>query len=90
MNLTFSNKVALVAGGTGGLGHAVSVAFLAEGAKTVVTYRNHDEFVALQKAAGPNGDSLDGYRVDVTDEAAVGQLVAQILAKHGRIYAGAA
>ncbi|MGA8743244.1 MAG: SDR family NAD(P)-dependent oxidoreductase, partial [Terracidiphilus sp.] len=85
MNLTFSNKVALVAGGTGGLGHAVSVAFLAEGAKTVVTYRNHDEFVALQKAAGPNGDSLDGYRVDVTDEAAVGQLVAQILAKHGRI-----
>ena len=39
MNLSFENKVVLIAGGTGGLGRAVSLAFLIEGATTVVTYR---------------------------------------------------
>lgn len=85
MNISFSGNVVLVAGGTGGLGRSVSIAFLAEGSKVVVTYRNQDEFVALQKAAGPNGDSLEGHSVDVTDEAAVGQLVTQVLSKHGRL-----
>lgn len=81
MNISFSGNVVLVAGGTGGLGRAASVAFLAEGSKVVVTYRIQDEFVALQKAAGPNAALLEGYSVDVTDEAAVGQLVAQVLSQ---------
>lgn len=81
----FSNRVALVAGGTGGLGRAVSLAFLAEGAKVIVTYRNHDEFASLQNAAGPSVSRLEGHRTDVTDESAAGQLVAGILTKHGRL-----
>lgn len=83
MNISFSGRVALVAGGTGGLGRAVSLAFLAEGAKVVVTYRNQDEFSALQNAA--SSPSLEGYRVDVTDEAAVSQLVATVLSTHGQL-----
>ena len=39
MNLTFGGNVVLVAGGTGGLGRAVSLAFLEEDAKVTVTYR---------------------------------------------------
>ena len=39
MHLDFSGKVILVAGGTGGLGRSVSLAFLAEGASVHVTYR---------------------------------------------------
>ena len=87
MTATFSNKVTLVAGGTGGLGRAVSLAFLERGAGVVVTYRNQDEFSALQKAAGPSASMLEGHAVDVTDENAVSQLVAQILSKHGRLNA---
>ena len=80
-----SDRVALVAGGTGGLGRAVSLAFLAEGSRVVVTYRNQDEFASLQNAAGPDVSRLEGHRVDVTDEAAVSQLIAEVLSKHGRL-----
>lgn len=85
MNITFSGRVALVAGGTGGLGRAVSLAFLAEGAKVVVTYRNQDEFTSLQNSAGPAVSRLEGHRVDVTVEAAVGQLIEEVLSKHDRL-----
>jgi NAD(P)-dependent dehydrogenase (short-subunit alcohol dehydrogenase family) len=85
MNVSFSGKVVLVAGGTGGLGRAVSLVFLAEGAKVVVTYRKEEEFAALQKAAGANASSLEGHRVDVSDENAVRQLVDEIIARHGRL-----
>jgi NAD(P)-dependent dehydrogenase (short-subunit alcohol dehydrogenase family) len=47
MDLNLSEKVILVAGGTGGLGQAVSLAFLNEGAKVVVTYRNPKELSTL-------------------------------------------
>ena len=85
MNNRFPGKLVLVAGGTGGLGRAVSLAFLEEGAKVVVTYRNQKEFDALRSAAGANGSSLEGRRVDVTDGAAVRELVDTILAKNDGI-----
>ena len=85
MSGRFEGKIALVAGGTGGLGRAVSLAFLEEGAKVLVTYRKQEEFDALKKAAGTNGAQLEGNSVDVTDEAAVRQLIEKILAKHGRL-----
>jgi NAD(P)-dependent dehydrogenase (short-subunit alcohol dehydrogenase family) len=90
MSTRFSGKVALVAGGTGGLGHAVSLAFLEDGAKVVVTYRDQKELDALKREAGgngssANGSSLEGYMVDVTDEGSVRQLFDKILAEHGRV-----
>jgi NAD(P)-dependent dehydrogenase (short-subunit alcohol dehydrogenase family) len=79
----FSGKVVIVAGGTGGLGRAVSLAFLEEGAKVVVTYRDQKEFDVLQSESGANGSSLDGHHVDVTDERVVRQLLDRALAAHG-------
>ena len=79
----FSDQVVLVAGGTGGLGRAVSRAFLREGAKVAVTYRKREEFDALRQAAGENGSRLNGHVTDVTHEASVGQLVGKILAEQG-------
>jgi NAD(P)-dependent dehydrogenase (short-subunit alcohol dehydrogenase family) len=85
MNVSFENRVVLVAGGTGGLGRAVSLAFLADGAKAVVTYRAEPEFAALRDAARAHAANLEGHRVDVTDEAAVRGVVAGIVAQHGRL-----
>src|SRR3974377_6749 len=62
----FSDKTALIAGGTGGLGRAVALAFLKEGANVYVTYRVDEEFLSLKKSAGENARLLGG-RVDVTN-----------------------
>jgi NAD(P)-dependent dehydrogenase (short-subunit alcohol dehydrogenase family) len=85
MTMRFSDKSVLVAGGTGGLGRAVSLAFLEEGAKVVVTYWAQNEFDALKTEAEAKGKSIEGHRVDVTDEAAVRQLLDKVLAEHGRL-----
>ena len=79
----FSGKAVLVAGGTGGLGRAVSLAFLDAGARVAVTFRKQAEFDALRQAAASNGASLEGDSVDVTDEAAVNRLVDGIASRHG-------
>jgi len=84
-NMTSASKVVLVAGGTGGLGRAVSFAFLKEDAHVVVTYRRQEEFDALKNLASGKSAQLDGQIVDVTDETAVGQLVEGIVARHGRL-----
>src|SRR2546427_7019010 len=80
-----TNKVVVVAGGTGGLGRAVSLAFLKEDAYVVVTYRKKEELDGLKNLAGGNGSRLEGYRVDVTDETEVGKLIEGIVARHGRL-----
>jgi NAD(P)-dependent dehydrogenase (short-subunit alcohol dehydrogenase family) len=85
MNIGFSGKVVLVAGGTGGLGRDVSLAFLREGAKVVVSYRKEEEFAALKAAAGPAAPALYGQIVDITDEAAVAEFVAGVLSRHGQL-----
>ncbi|PYX15357.1 MAG: short-chain dehydrogenase [Acidobacteria bacterium] len=56
-----------------------------EGAKVAVTYRSQKEFDALRSAAGPNSSSLEGHRVEVTDEAVVRVLIDEVLAKHGSL-----
>jgi NAD(P)-dependent dehydrogenase (short-subunit alcohol dehydrogenase family) len=85
-----AGKVVLVAGGTGGLGRAVSLAFVEEGARVVVTFRRPGDLDELKKAASrklveAEGSSLEGYAVDVTDEAAVAKLVDGIVERHGRL-----
>ncbi len=85
MSAKFEGKVVLLAGGTGGLGRAVTLAFLEEGAKVVVTYRKQEELDALKIAAGVNTAQLDGVAVDVTDEAAVRQLIEKIVGKYRRL-----
>jgi NAD(P)-dependent dehydrogenase (short-subunit alcohol dehydrogenase family) len=85
MSSQFAGKVAVVAGGTGGLGKAVSLAFLSESAKVAVSYRVDEAFIALEAAASARGGSVDGRQVDVTDEAAVRKWIEGVVSVHGRV-----
>lgn len=83
--MTFEGKVAFVAGGTGGLGRAVSQAFLAEGAKVIVTYRKKQEFEDLKKTAGIGASNLVGFDLDVTDQSSVKKVISTIASENGRV-----
>src|ERR1700674_2418515 len=85
MNPDFSEKVVLVAGGTGGLGRSVSLLFLEHGAKVAVTWRRQEEFVALEKAAGNLSTRLFGMQTDVTDMRETRPLVASILSEWNQL-----
>lgn len=75
----------MVAGGTGGLGRAVSLGFLSEGAELIVTYRSDQEFADLRSAAGGNASRIRGREADVTDGVSVQKLIEGILMETGRL-----
>jgi NAD(P)-dependent dehydrogenase (short-subunit alcohol dehydrogenase family) len=84
--MNFHDKIVLVAGGTGGLGREVSMAFLDAGATLAVTFQHTEEFDALAAAAKRAGAAPpEGASVDVTDAQAVEKYIAEIVAKHGRL-----
>lgn len=83
--MNFQGKVVIVAGGTGALGRAASVAFLDAGAKVIATYRRQEEYDALVASAGVGAARLGGATVDVTDESAVKAFTEGVTAQHGRL-----
>ncbi len=85
MGSEFSEKVVLVAGGTGGLGRSVTLAFLEQGAQVAVTWRHESEFQSLKDAAANHAARLWGFNVDVTDTLQTAALVNQIVARWNRL-----
>jgi meso-butanediol dehydrogenase / (S,S)-butanediol dehydrogenase / diacetyl reductase len=75
-------RVAIVTGGSSGIGAAGVEAFLREGANVVVGARNPGATAALLPDAG---DRLHFVPTDVSDAAAVANLVDTTLARYGRL-----
>ena len=84
MSSRFADKVALITGGTGGLGRAVTLAFLHEGASVIASYIKKDEADALRDAVGPNAH-LELLPLDATNEDECRALVDGITARYGQL-----
>jgi len=81
----FENRVAIVTGGTGALGSAVTLELLQSGARVAATYITDEEWTALNRRAGDYRDRLWGAKVDLTSAMALDRFVADNVERWGRV-----
>ena len=73
-------KIAIVTGGTSGIGEGIAKAFVSEGAKVVIVGRREEEGHALEKSIG-----VRFVRADVSNEADIKAMVDRTLEWFGRL-----
>jgi NAD(P)-dependent dehydrogenase (short-subunit alcohol dehydrogenase family) len=86
VSLLVEGKVALVTGGSRGLGRAICKVLAREGADVAFTYhKNETEAAATGRAIEATGRRSLAYRCSVLDRAAIDRTVADVEEKLGRI-----
>ncbi len=75
-------KIALVTGGSSGLGLAAAARFVAEGASVFISGRQREPLIAAARALGPNACPIVA---DVTDPAQLDEMAARIRRETGRV-----
>src|SRR5271155_66458 len=82
MTAKLGNKVALLTGGSTGIGLGIAKRFAGEGARVFISGRRRAELDKAVTAIGGNATALQG---DVSDLADLDRIFAQIRAQAGRI-----
>lgn len=75
-------KIALITGGSSGIGYAIAARYVAEKYTTIITGRNEDK---LRKAAESLGPYCTGIRMDMGCLDQIPAFVQKVAAKYGRI-----
>ncbi len=82
MSQKLNGKVALITGGTTGIGFASAKRFIAEGAKVIITGTNPK---TLEAARAELGDGAEVIASDASVEEDVKKLFSDVAAKHGKL-----
>ncbi|HLY59783.1 MAG TPA: SDR family oxidoreductase [Terriglobia bacterium] len=83
--MEFGNRVALVTGGTGALGSAVTLELLKSGARVAVPYRSATEWESVQQKAAEYHQNLFGQQTDLTRSDEVNRVVQEVCSRWDRI-----
>jgi NAD(P)-dependent dehydrogenase (short-subunit alcohol dehydrogenase family) len=84
-DVELANRIAIVTGGTGALGSAVTLDLLAAGARVAVTYVVEEEWTALRARAASSMNNLHAAKVDLTQPTEVEGFVDELTTQRGRI-----
>jgi 3-oxoacyl-[acyl-carrier protein] reductase len=82
--MCLKDKVAVVTGGSRGIGRAVAFALARRGAKVMVCARNEDDLNKTSEAIGKEGGACIYKVADISDEKQVGALASETLSVYGR------
>jgi len=82
---SLDGKIALVTGGSRGLGLEISKALASSGAEVLVNGRSHESLKRAVAAVTSIGGLASPLQLDITDEAAVEKAFNGIRDKHGRL-----
>jgi len=85
VSISLQGKVALVTGGSRGIGEAIAVRLGAAGAHVVVAARNEEKARAVADAIAASGGRAEPLRLDVTDPASVAAGFKALVEKHGKL-----
>ncbi|HEX7854935.1 MAG TPA: SDR family oxidoreductase [Sphingobium sp.] len=85
MTARFAGKLAVVTGGAAGLGAAIATAFAKEGADIILVDINAPGLEETSTALKALGVKCETYRVDLSVEAEIKALGADICAKHDKV-----
>jgi NAD(P)-dependent dehydrogenase (short-subunit alcohol dehydrogenase family) len=81
-----SDKVAVITGGSSGIGYAIAEAFVVEGCNVVITGRNEDKLnAAAAKLASANSSQVVSHLCDVREQYSVEALFDMVQTRFGRI-----
>ena len=88
MDLKLKDKVVVITGATGGIGTALTKAFLDEGAKLALTSTRQAKLDKLMEELGhPDPERVKGYVTDIRDEEQVKASIEKVVEDFGGIYA---
>src|SRR5574337_1157474 len=81
----FKDRVAVITGGTGALGRAVTLDLLKSGTHVAVPYLGESSWQSLRTTAGNLSHRLTGEPVDLGNSSDVEGFIARVLERHGRV-----
>src|SRR5215467_12034771 len=85
MDLGLKGKVVMITGASKGLGHAMALAFAAEGARLGICARGAEALTAAEKELRAAGAEVAAQTIDATDAAATNKWVASTAERFGGI-----
>jgi 3-oxoacyl-[acyl-carrier protein] reductase len=85
LQLSLDGKVALVTGGSQGIGEAIARTLAAAGAHVLVASRSGERAAEVARALTAAGGSAESVRLDVADPATVSAVFKTLVEKHGRL-----